>query len=67
MSSAIYIEPSLLELLSEEQETFTCILTLIGQVTLLTAIQLLAISLSQTSFGHISTKSLTIPTVLKPA
>ena len=42
--SAIYVEPSLSDLPSKEQETFTCILTPIGQVTSLTAIQLLATS-----------------------
>jgi len=44
MSSTIYIEPSILDLLSKKQETFTCILTPIGQVTLLTTVWLLAIS-----------------------
>jgi len=37
MFSAIYIELSILDLLSEEQEIFICILTLIGQATPLTA------------------------------
>jgi len=44
MSSAIYMEQPILDLLSEEQETFTCILTPIGQATPLTAIWLLATS-----------------------
>jgi len=44
MSSAIYMEQPILDLLSEEKKTSTCILTPIGQVTPFTTIRLLATS-----------------------
>jgi len=56
MSSTIYVEQPILDLLSEEQETFTYIPTPIGQATPLTAIQLLATShtLAQHQFPGIT-------------